>query len=58
MEVVNAIKKFNKSIEDLVEATKTIRKLTNQGKMIDETVKQQIEQSKKEAEELLKKIRF
>lgn len=58
MEVVNAIKKFNKSIEDLVEATKTIRMLTNQGKMIDETVKQQIEQSKKEAEELLKKIRF
>lgn len=58
MEIVNAIKKFNKSIEDLVEATKTIRMLTNQGKMIDETVKQQIEQSKKEAEELLKKIRF
>ena len=58
MEIINAIKKLNKSIEELAEMTKSMRNLSNQGKVIDEAVKQQIEQSKKEAEELLKRIKI
>ena len=55
MEIIKAIKNFNESIETLAEST---AKYTESQEVIDETIKREIEQQKKEAEKLLKRIRI
>lgn len=54
-DIVEAIKKFNESIEDFTNATKEV---TDTNKVIDAAIKKEIKQSKVKAESLLNRIKF